>query len=79
MRKANKTERHIKECLVVQWLEDLKHTTEPIVIAKHKTICNPKLFAELHITRLKNPPTQTIYNNSLQEVSILKREIENVL
>ena len=78
MRKNN-IERYEKECLVVQWLEGLKHTTEPITIAKHKTICNPKLFAELHITRLKNPPTQTIYNNSLQEVSILKREIENAL
>jgi hypothetical protein len=65
-----------KENKILQFLESIKQYSEPIKIKKGITICNPSLYASLHIERIKKGVTQTIYNNSLSEVSILKRFLD---
>lgn len=67
--------RYEKESLVLEYLKKLGASETPIIISKHKTICNPKLFCELHTVRIQQGITQMIYNNSLQEVGILKTEL----
>tara|TARA_R110000796_G_scaffold108142_3_gene219062 strand:+ start:986 stop:1225 length:240 start_codon:yes stop_codon:yes gene_type:complete len=67
--------RYEKESKVLEYLKKLGSSETPITIGTHKTICNPKLFSELHTVRIKSAITQKIYDNSLQEVGILKTEL----
>ena len=67
--------RHEKEKLVLDYLNNLGKSEKPIFVGKHKTILNPRLFSLLHIERIKAAVTQKIYDNSLQEVGILKTEL----
>ena len=67
--------RYKKESLVLQYLEFLSKSKKPIFIGNYKTINDPVLFCKTYSIRIKNPVTQSIYNNAIQEVGVLKREL----
>jgi hypothetical protein len=69
-----------KEPEILMFLNEVRSMEGPIVLGKHYTICNPKIYAEMYSSRLKNTKSQLIYNTSLREISKLKTFfIENPL
>lgn len=67
--------RHSKEPKVLEFLKEIGKRS-PVEVYKGFTLCNPKLYAEMHSERLKNAPTQKIYDTTIAEVAHLKRLLD---